>query len=71
MAIKRRRLVDDFWNLRDDAFDHPERWQGVGVDTVFQRLAELVEAAEERQDPIDWAWVCQQMLEWPTVRESG
>jgi hypothetical protein len=40
--------VDSFWDLRDDAYDHPGRWQGVTAEALFQRLAEYVEEAEER-----------------------
>ncbi|NYF10133.1 hypothetical protein HDC94_001289 [Leifsonia sp. AK011] len=41
-----RRLSDEFWDLRDDAYDAPARWSGVTAEQVFQRLAESVEAAE-------------------------
>lgn len=54
MGNVERRLADSFWDLRDDAYDHPLRWQGVAAESLFQRLAEYVEAAEERGSPIDW-----------------
>ena len=31
---------------------NPGRWQGLTAETLFQRLAEYVEAAEERGEPI-------------------
>jgi hypothetical protein len=55
MANVERRLADNFWDLRDDAYDHPARWKGVTAETVFQRLAEYVEEAEERGEPIELA----------------
>ncbi|TDE92449.1 hypothetical protein EXU48_12850 [Occultella glacieicola] len=64
MADVERRLVDNFWDLRDDAYDHPGRWQGVTAEMLFQRLAEYVEEAEERDDPIDWRDVAARMLAW-------
>ncbi|HET7689770.1 MAG TPA: hypothetical protein VFK41_05310 [Nocardioidaceae bacterium] len=54
MANAERRLSDNFWDLRDDAYDNPDRWRGVSPDALFQRLAECVEAAEDRGEPIDW-----------------
>lgn len=54
MGISQRRLSDSFWDLRDDAHDHPARWQGLNAEAVFQRLAECVEAAEEKEQPVDW-----------------
>jgi len=54
MATTERRVVDSFWDLSDDAYDHPERWEGVTDETLFQRLAEFVEEVEERGEPIDW-----------------
>lgn len=60
-----RRLVDNFWDLRDDAYDHPDRWQGVTAEALFQRLAEYVEEAEQGGEPIDW-WrdVTVRMIAW-------
>ncbi len=59
-----RRLVDNFWDLRDDAYDHPDRWVGVTAETVFQGLAEFIEAAEERGE-IDWRRdVVEPMIAW-------
>ncbi|QSR26952.1 hypothetical protein CFH99_15080 [Nocardioides aromaticivorans] len=49
-----RRVADSFWDLRDDAYDHPERWSGVTAEALFQRLAECVEEAEDSGNPIDW-----------------
>lgn len=43
------RLVDNLWDLRDDAFDHPDRWEGVTAVDLFQRLPECVEEAEEQE----------------------
>jgi hypothetical protein len=48
MANVERRIVDNFWDLRDDAYDHPGRCKGVTAEALFQRLAEYVEDAEER-----------------------
>ena len=60
-----RRLVDGFWDLRDNAHDHPGRWRGVTVEELFQRLAEYVEEAEERTEPIDWRRdVVERMIAW-------
>ena len=60
-----RRLVDNFWDLRDDAYDHPDRWQGVTAEALFQCLAEFVEEAEEGDEPIDW-WrdVAERVIAW-------
>jgi hypothetical protein len=67
-----RRLVDNFWDLRDDAYDHPGRWQGVTGEAVFQRLAEYVEAAEERGEPIDWQRdVTDQLIAWRAGQRAG
>jgi hypothetical protein len=54
MANLERRLADEFWDVRDDACDHPERWQGVTAEAVFQRLAEVVEQAETTGRQLDW-----------------
>jgi hypothetical protein len=65
MTNVERRLVDSFWDLRDDAYDHPGRWQGVTAEALFQRLAEYVEEAEERAVPIDWRRdVAERMIAW-------
>lgn len=65
MANVERRLVDNFWDLRDDACDHPGRWRGVTAEAVLQRLAEYVEEAEERGEPIDWRRdVAERMIAW-------
>ncbi|MBB1503163.1 hypothetical protein H5397_17425 [Propioniciclava sp. MC1683] len=65
MAMAEPRLVDSFWDLRDDAFDHPERWRGVTAEALFQRLAEYVEEAEERGEPIQWRQdVAERMIAW-------
>ncbi|HEX6055057.1 MAG TPA: hypothetical protein VFY98_04530 [Intrasporangium sp.] len=68
MAIPERRLVDSFWDLRDDAYDHPARWQGVTAEALLQQLAQYVEEAEERGEPIDW-WrdVAERMIAWRAV----
>jgi hypothetical protein len=64
MANDERRLADNLWDLRDDACDHPERWEGITVEDVFQRLAKLVEEAEDRGEPVDWWGVRTDMLAW-------
>lgn len=65
MANVERRLVDNFWDLRDDAYDHPARWEGVTAETLFQALAEYVQEAEERGGPIDWGRdVVEPMIAW-------
>jgi len=65
MATTERRVVDSFWDLSDDAYDHPERWEGVTDETLFQRLAEFVEEVEERGEPIDWRRdVAERMINW-------
>lgn len=56
--------MDSFWDLRDDAYDHPGRWEGLTAEALFQRLAECVEEAEERAEPLDWPWVAERMLAW-------
>ncbi|MCB2413738.1 hypothetical protein LGT39_12880 [Demequina sp. TTPB684] len=57
-------LADNFWDLRDDASDHPDRWVGVVAESVFQRLAELVEAAQEHGE-VHWRRdVVQPMIAW-------
>ncbi len=35
-------------------YDYPDRWQGLTAETLLQRLAEYVEAAEERGETFDW-----------------
>lgn len=64
MTHTERRLADAFWDLRDDAHDHPDRWRGVTAEVVFQHLAEYVEEAEERGEPMDWAAVTDRMVAW-------
>lgn len=64
MADFERRLVDNFWDLRDDAYDHPARWEGVTAEAIFQRLAECVEAAEQRGEIDWWTDVAEPMLAW-------
>lgn len=71
MAPGNYRLSDTFWDLRDDAYDHAERWDGVSAEAVFQRLAELVEEAEERKEPIDWRRdVAERMIGWRGAAKS-
>jgi hypothetical protein len=50
---------------------HSDRWQGVTANALFQRLAELVEEAEERGEPMDWRGVAERMISWRTSREKG
>lgn len=64
MTNAERRVVDSFWDLRDDAYDHPGRWEGLTAEALFQRLAECVEEAEERGGPLDWPGVAERMLAW-------
>jgi hypothetical protein len=65
MATAERRIVDSFWDLRDDAYDRPGRWEGVAAEALFQRLAEYVDEAEERGDSIDWRRdVAERMIAW-------
>jgi hypothetical protein len=72
VANVERRLVDSFWDLRDDAHDHPGRWQGVAAEALFQRLAEYVEEAEERGVPIDWRrGVAERMIAWRASEGAG
>ena len=72
MASPERRLVNSLWDLRDDAYDHPERWNGVTAEAVFQRLAEGVEEAGERGEPIDWSRdVAARMIAWRTADDQG
>ncbi|WP_157537594.1 hypothetical protein [Nocardioides sp. Root190] len=72
MGSGERRLVDNFWDLRDDAYDHPDRWQGVTAEGLFQRLAEYIEAAEERSEPIDWRRdVTDRLIAWRVAEAEG
>lgn len=65
MADVGRRLADSFWDLRDDAYDHPERWEGVTAEAVFQRLGQLVEEVEERGESLDWRrCVVEPLIAW-------
>ncbi len=64
MANLERRIVDTFWDLRDDAHDHPERWQGIEAEAVFQVLATLVEQQEESGASIDWPIVANRLIAW-------
>lgn len=57
------RVADNFWDLRDDTYDHPKRWEGATPIDIFQRLSEVVQEAEE-QGPIDWWAVSQRMIAW-------
>jgi hypothetical protein len=66
VAAYERRVADAFWDLRDDAYDHPERWK-VTANDIFQSLAEFIELAEDRGDAIDWRRdVAGPMLKWRT-----
>ncbi|TCC30530.1 hypothetical protein [Kribbella sindirgiensis] len=72
MVSVERRLVDNFWDLRDDAYDHPGRWEGVTAAALFQRLAEYVEEAEESGEPIDWRrGVADRMIAWRASEGEG
>jgi hypothetical protein len=72
MATVERRLVDSSWDLRDDAYDHPGRWQGVTAELLFQQLAQYVEEAEERGEPIDWRHdVAERMIAWRAREGKG
>jgi hypothetical protein len=62
-------IADSFWDLRDDAFDHPRRWPGVDPVDVFQCMAEAVEAAESSGEPIDWRRVTQRVITWRADQE--
>jgi hypothetical protein len=31
------------WELRDDAYDHPDRWSGATAEALFQALATTIE----------------------------
>jgi hypothetical protein len=66
-----RRLVDSFWDLRDDAYDHPDRWRGVTAEALFQRLAEFVEEAEEAGEPMDWRGVVERLIAWRVAVGDG
>ncbi|MCV2392967.1 hypothetical protein OEB99_01475 [Actinotalea sp. M2MS4P-6] len=70
MAAIERRLADSFWDLRDDAYDHPDRWRGLTAEALFQHLAELVEQAEDRGQPIDWQGIAERMIA-RRVTEAG
>jgi hypothetical protein len=71
MADNVRRLADTFWDLRDDAYDHPERWE-VSANDIFQILPEFVERAEDRGDPIDWRRdVVEPMLQWRSTGDDS
>ena len=67
-----RRLVDNFWDLRDDACDHPDRWQDVTAEEIVQRLPECVREAEERGEPFDW-WtgIAERMIAWRAAEHKG
>jgi hypothetical protein len=71
VASVERRIADSFWDLRDDAYDHPGRWQGVTADVLFQRLAEYVEAVEEHGEPMDWRVVAEAMIAWRASEGEG
>lgn len=44
-----------FWDLRDRAYDHPDEWDGVTPEVVFQAVAGVIERAAESGTPIDWS----------------
>ena len=31
--------MDRFWDLRDDAFDNPDRWHGVAANILFSEVS--------------------------------
>lgn len=64
MSNSNRRLVDSFWDLRDNATDYPERWQDVEAEAIFQILATLIEQEEEKGSAIDWRAVVTRMIAW-------
>ena len=71
MGMSRRRVADSFWDLRDDAYDHPDRWSGVTAEALFQRLAECVEDVENSGDRIDWRQdVTERLIAWRAGVES-
>lgn len=69
--VSERRIADAFWDLRDDAFDHPDAWEGVRAEVIFQQLAQRVEDAEERGEPLDLSRIAQQLVDWRTEVTSG
>jgi hypothetical protein len=44
-AETKQQLVDALWDLRDSAYDQPQAWGGLTVETLLQALAEELEEA--------------------------
>lgn len=38
------KLIEAIWDLRDSAYDEPQLWTGLTAETLFQALAEILEA---------------------------
>lgn len=64
MTVSEPRIVDHFWDLRDDAVDNPGRWAGVTAEEIFQRLSELIEEADPSGDAADWFVMAEGMIAW-------
>lgn len=48
-------MAGAFWDLRDHAHDHPDEWDGVTAEVVFQAVAAVIERAAESGTAIDWS----------------
>jgi hypothetical protein len=48
----RQSLADALWDLRDDAYDHPDRWSGATAETLFQALASTIERLGDSNEPL-------------------
>jgi len=48
-------MADAFWDLRDHAYDHPDAWDEVTPEAVFQAMAEVTERAADAGGEMDWS----------------
>ncbi len=72
MANPDRSTADNFWDLRDHAFDNPDLWQGLTAEVLFQTLAEYVETAEASGESIDWRRdVTDRLISWRAGDREG
>jgi hypothetical protein len=47
-------IVSAIWDLRDHAYDHPQLWESVSAESVFQAMGESMQRAIDSGGEVDW-----------------
>lgn len=53
-SVQDAAVASAFWDLRDHAYDHPDEWDGITAELVFQAVAGVIERAADSGAAIDW-----------------